>query len=76
MPSLSNLSLHHLPIACSCFIIYIPPRVYFGAVYQFNQFAHRGKEEGLAGMEEEEELEEEEEESLHHPHILAVMHLY
>lgn len=29
-----------------------PPRIYFGAVYQFNQFAHREKEEGLAGREE------------------------
>lgn len=48
----STFSLHRLPITCLYFIIYIPPHVCFGAVYQFNQFAHREKEEGLVGREE------------------------
>lgn len=45
----STFPLLSLPVICSYFIIYISSHIYFGAVYQFNQPAHREEEEALVG---------------------------
>lgn len=63
-----------LSITGSYFIIYIPSHMYFGAVYQFNQLAHREKEEGLLGRGEG--RREGTQSAPPFPPIVTVMHLY